>query len=366
LRSAIAAVSCPVAPQGAPTPPARPWSASCWPAWPARSSRRPAGLDAWRTTALLDAATGALAGLARVEPRRQDPLIEFGLFRSARFGASVASGVCGIADLAGFGFITSLYLQDVRDMTALHAELTIGPMPAEMAVCAPLAGRLIARRGTRTPAVAAGIALAASSAALSRLSADSSTAFLAVTYSLLGVGAGLLSPAVTYGVMSSVPDGRAGVASGINSTSRQLGQCLGVALADSVLDGSLHQPMQTGFTAAARGSWLIMAGCGLLVLIAGLTGSRARPRGATPGQVGSPAALLTSLAWETGPADAVPGLLQASRTPAPSSTARPRGRSRPPTAALSACILISGSAASRAIWDHRNGLPRSLRDCCAI
>ena len=225
-------------------------------------------------------------GLARVEPRRPDPLIELSLFRSARFAASVGSGVCGIAALAGFGFITSLYLQDVRGMTALHAGLTIGPMPAEMAVCAPLAGRLIARRGARTPAVAAGIALAASSIALSRLSGESSTAFLAVTYSLFGVGAGFLSPTVTYGVMSSVPDGRAGVASGINSTSRQLGQCLGVAVTGSALDGSLHQPIQSGFTAAARGCWLIMAACGLLVLTAGLAGSRVRPRGrhARPGR----------------------------------------------------------------------------------
>ena len=68
-----------------------------------------------------------------------------------------------------------------------------------------------------------------------------------MTYSLFGVGAGLLNPAVTYGVMTSVPDGQAGVASGMNSSSRQLGQCLGVAVTGTVLDGSLHGPMQTGF-----------------------------------------------------------------------------------------------------------------------
>ena len=97
-----------------------------------------------------------------------------------------------------------------------------------------------------------------------------------MAYSLFGVGAGLLSPAVTYGVMSSVPDGQAGIASGMNSSSRQLGQCLGVAVAGTILDGSLHGPMQTGFPAAARGSWLVMAGCGLLVLTAGVAGSPRR------------------------------------------------------------------------------------------
>jgi hypothetical protein len=74
-----------------------------------------------------------------------------------------------------------------------------------------------------------------------------------------------------------VPDGQAGMASGMNSSSRQLGQCLGVAVAGTVLDGSLHGPMQTGFPSAARGSWLIMAGCGLLVLMAGMAGNSSRP-----------------------------------------------------------------------------------------
>jgi EmrB/QacA subfamily drug resistance transporter len=235
------------------------------------------GLRSWRTAVLLAAAGGALAGLIYVEPRRSDPLIQLGLFRSARFAASITSGVCGIAALAGFGFLSSLYLQDVRGMSALDAGLTIGPMAAEMAVCAPLAGRMIARRGARIPAVFAGVAVAASSAALSRLTGLSSEAFLSVTYSLFGVGAGLLSPAVTFGVMSSVPDCQAGVASGMNSSSRQLGQCLGIAVTGTILDGSLHGSMQSGFLPAARGSWLIMAGCGLLVLMAGVAGNPRRP-----------------------------------------------------------------------------------------
>jgi len=231
------------------------------------------GWLSWQTIVLLAAATGALAGLACLEPRRSDPLIQLRLFRTARFTAAIISGVCGIAALAGFGFLTTLYLQDVRGLSALNAGLTIGPMAAEMAVCAPLAGRLIARRGARVPAVGAGVALAVSSAALSRLTGLSSEAFLAWTYSLFGVGAGLLNPVVTYGVMSSVPDGQAGVASGMNSSGRQLGQCLGVAVTGTVLNGSLHGPMQAGFPAAARGSWLVMAGCGLLVLTAGLAGT---------------------------------------------------------------------------------------------
>lgn len=227
-----------------------------------------------RTALLLTLSAAALAALLYVEPRRADPLIQLGLFRSAPFTAANLTAVCGIAALAGFGFLSALYLQDVRGMAALRAGMTICPMAAEMAVCAPLAGRVIARRGSRLPAAVAGSALAVSSAALTRLSGASSPAFMSVTYSLFGAGAGLLSPVITYAVMSGVPDGQAGLASGMNSTSRQLGQCLGVAVTGTVLAGSLHGPIQSGFLPAARAAWWIMAVCGLFVLLAGLITSR--------------------------------------------------------------------------------------------
>jgi hypothetical protein len=56
----------------------------------------------------------------------------------------------------------------------------------------------------------------------------------------------------------------------MNSSMRQLGQCLGVAVTGTVLAGSLHGTMQSGFLTAARAGWWLMAGCGLCVLLAGL------------------------------------------------------------------------------------------------
>jgi MFS family permease len=180
-------------------------------------------------------------------------------------------GTCGIAALAGAGFLSSLYLQDARSMSALRAALAIWPMPTAMAACAPLAGLVIARHGSRIPAVAAGIALTASSLALARLTGTSLPAFTtSVAYALFGGGMGLLSPAITHGVMSGVPDEQAGLASGMNSSSRQLGQCLGVAITGTVLASGLHGTTQSGYLDAARAGWWVIAGCGLCVLLAGL------------------------------------------------------------------------------------------------
>jgi hypothetical protein len=75
---------------------------------------------------------------------------------------------------------------------------------------------------------------------------------------------------ISNGVMSGVPKSQAGVASGMNSSSRQLGQSLGVAIVGSVLAASLHGSMEVGFLRAAHAGWWIMAGCGYAVLVLGV------------------------------------------------------------------------------------------------
>ena len=231
-------------------------------------------------------AAAALAVLLACEPRRAEPLIDFRFFRSVPFSGATLTAVCAISAMAGFLFLTTLYLQDVRGMSALRAGLTLLPMPAAMALCAPVAGRIVARRGARIPMLIAGAALTLSCAALSRLTAASGPGYLIAAYGLFGAGAGMVSPPITNGVMSGVPASQAGVASGINSSSRQLGQSLGVAVAGSVLASSLHGPMRPGFVHAAHTGWWIMAGCGYCVLLLGLA-STSRWARATAARAGA-------------------------------------------------------------------------------
>jgi EmrB/QacA subfamily drug resistance transporter len=212
----------------------------------------------------------ALAALLKYEPRRAEPLIDFRFFRSVPFTAANVTAVCAIATLAGFLFLTTLYLQDVRGYTALQAGLTLLPMPIMMAVSSPLSGRLLARGGPRIPFVIAGAALTLSTAALSQLSAYSGPLFLLITYGLFGIGAGMVNVPISNGVMSGVPKSQAGLASGMNSSSRQLGQSLGIAIVGSVLAASLRGSMQVGFLNAAHAGWWIMAGCGYSVLVLGV------------------------------------------------------------------------------------------------
>jgi EmrB/QacA subfamily drug resistance transporter len=229
-----------------------------------------AGWRSWPIAGFFGLAALALAALVAYEPRRAEPMLDFRFFRSIPFAGANLTAVCAIASLAGFLFLSTLYLQDVRGLSALQAGLTILPMPAVMALCAPLAGRVVARGGPRVPLVVAGVALTVSSAALSRLTATTQHPYLAVSYALFGIGAGLVSPAITNAFMSGVPQAQAGMASGMNSATRQLGQSLGVAIVGSVLAASIRGPMRSGFVQAAHAGWWILAGCGYAVLLLGV------------------------------------------------------------------------------------------------
>jgi hypothetical protein len=61
----------------------------------------------------------------------------------------------------------------------------------------------------------------------------------------------------------------------MNSSSRQLGQCLGVAITGTVLASGLHGTTQ-GYLHAARTGWWVITGCALCVLLAGLASAPRR------------------------------------------------------------------------------------------
>ncbi|TCN39747.1 EmrB/QacA subfamily drug resistance transporter [Kribbella orskensis] len=220
----------------------------------------------------------SLVFLALYERRREQPLLEPRFFRSAPFSGATLIAVCGFAALSGFLFLNSLYLQEVRGFSALHAGLLTLPMAAMTVVFAPLSGWLVGNRGPRVPLVVAGTMLAVSGLVLSRLTDSTATPLLLGGYLIFGLGFGMLSTPITNAAVSGMPRSQAGVAAAIASTSRQVGASLGVAIVGTVLTARLVGSLETGFVSAARLGWFIIAGCGVLVLALGVitTGRWAR------------------------------------------------------------------------------------------
>jgi len=212
----------------------------------------------------------ALAVLPAYEKRRDEPLLDPRFFRSVPFSGATVIAVCAFGSLGGFLFLNTLYLQDVRGLSVLHAGLYTLPMAAVTAVVAPLSGRIVAARGPRLPLVLAGSALALSVLPLTRLTAGTPAWLLVTCYVVFGLGFGMVNAPITNTAVSGMPRSQAGVAAAIASTSRQVGGALGVAVVGAVVVSALSGPASHGFATASRTGWWIVCGCGVAVLALGL------------------------------------------------------------------------------------------------
>jgi EmrB/QacA subfamily drug resistance transporter len=223
-------------------------------------------------------AVAALTGLLRYEPRRVDPLIELRFFRSVPFSGATVIAVCAFGAYSGFLFLNTLYLQDVRGLSALDAGLLTTPMALMVLICAPLSGRLVAARGARLSLVAAGLLMVGGAAMLFGLSTRTDYGLLIASYAVFAAGFGLVNPPITNAAVSGMPREQAGVAAAFASTSRQIGASLGVAVIGAIVNAGVGSRLGAGLAADSHPAWLVVAGCGLAVAGLGVvtTGPAAR------------------------------------------------------------------------------------------
>ncbi|WP_330283534.1 MFS transporter [Streptomyces sp. NBC_00588] len=212
----------------------------------------------------------ALAGLLFYEPRRDEPLIDLRFFRSVPFSGATVIAISAFAALGGFLFLSTLYLQNVRGLSALHAGLWMLPMAVPIVLCAPLSGRLVGNRGPRLSLVIAGVAMTVSAVLFAAFDAETSDVTLFIAYVVFGIGFGFVNAPITNTAVSGMPRAQAGVAAAVASTSRQLGQTLGVAVVGSVLaSGVGASSYRSAFVSASVPGWWVLVLCGGLVLVFG-------------------------------------------------------------------------------------------------
>ncbi len=237
----------------------------------------------------------AAAALVRVESRRREPLMDLRLFGRPVFSGAVVGAVAVFVALSTTLLLNTLYLQHTRGWTPLAAGVATLPLAVGATVCAPWAGRMVGRTGPRPPLLLAGGFITAGGLCLVRLTPHTSVLLLLTAYALIGIGFGFANAPLTNTAVNGLPPARAGVAGAITSTARQLGSALGIALA-----GGLVTDAGPGELAdASRPGWLLVAACGVLLLLVAQV-SRPRevkgpaagpaPRPASPGRGRRPTA----------------------------------------------------------------------------
>jgi EmrB/QacA subfamily drug resistance transporter len=228
-----------------------------------------AGWLSTQTLVLFAFASLDLALLVPYELRRREPLIEPRFFRSVPFSSAAAIAVFAFAALGGFLFVNTLYLQEVRGLSALTAGLYTLPIAAMTLIFAPLSGRIVGHSGPRVPLLIGGAGLGAGGLLLTGVTHTTALAELLPAYFLFGIGFGMVNPPITNTAVLGMPEAQAGVAAAVASTSRQVGQTLGVAVAGAIAAAGALQ-VGAGFVAASGTVWWLLVGCGAAVVLLGV------------------------------------------------------------------------------------------------
>ena len=165
------------------------------------------------------------------ERSQRSPLFEFGLLehRSFRYGL-VTSAVTSMGQL-GLSFALALFLQEGKHLTALQNGLWVLPYGLSILIGAPIAGRLTNRIGAPW-VVRIGLAMQSVALVYIAFAISPQLEFVQLLPGLVfyGLGAGFSFTQLTNVVLSEIPPAKSGVASGTNSTMRQVGNALGIAV----------------------------------------------------------------------------------------------------------------------------------------
>lgn len=169
--------------------------------------------------------------------RHPVPILDTALFRHRSFAlANVATMCFGIGFFAVFfGYV--LFLTDVWHRSSRDAGLLMTPLAICGAVLAPLAGRMVRRRGPGLPLFAGGLLVAAGALWL-LVAAGAEPHVYSVwlpALTLVGSGAGMVWPSIFAGLVTDIERERYAVATGINQTLQRIATALGVAFAVMLL-----------------------------------------------------------------------------------------------------------------------------------
>ncbi|RSS26213.1 DHA2 family efflux MFS transporter permease subunit [Streptomyces sp. WAC05458] len=237
------------------------------------------GARGWTSPLILGSFAAAVilfAAFVAVEARCSAPMLPLRLFRQRLFTVSnTAMTVVGFA-LMGSSFFFSQFFVYVQGSSILRAGMQTLPLSLAMVIVSPYAGRLAARHGFRI-VVTTGLALAGLGLlALGMVHADTGYGNVWWRLALAGTGFALAMSPLTGAAIQAVSPQEGGLASGISSTTRQIGAVLGVAAL-----GAIVRTRQSGGASFETGlnSAFVAAGAVTLVsaVFTGLWLARSKP-----------------------------------------------------------------------------------------
>ncbi|MFG2646616.1 MFS transporter [Streptomyces sp. NPDC048436] len=194
------------------------------------------------------AGLAVLVGFVVYEKRSDHPSIDISYFENRAFSAAIASLALVFFALMGVTFFAVFYTQSVRGYSPLQTGLLMLPLAAAQLIFAPRARLVVDRFGVRAVCTGGLLLVAAMLAAFTILQADTPIWILEVIFFLMGTGmAHIMTPASVV-IMQALPREKAGSASALSNTFRQVGGALGIAVLGSVLSAAYRSGVEDKLT----------------------------------------------------------------------------------------------------------------------
>jgi EmrB/QacA subfamily drug resistance transporter len=204
------------------------------------------GWSSPREVGLLAASLVLLLGFVTIQLRAERPTFELRLFRVPTFtGAQIVAFTISAAMFSQFLYLT-LYLQNVLGYSPIGAGLRFLPLSLLSFVVAPIAGKLTTRVPMRV-LLGSGLGLTGAALLLMHgITTGSGWTTLLAGFIVGGVGIGLVNAPLASAAVGVVPYERAGMASGINNTFRQVGIATGIAALGAIFQDQVRSKLAGG------------------------------------------------------------------------------------------------------------------------
>jgi predicted MFS family arabinose efflux permease len=232
------------------------------------------GWGSFRTIGLGALSLLLLAGFVARQATAKNPLLPLNIFRPRNvWGANLVQFLL-VAGMLAFFFMSSLYLQRVDGLNPLQIGIAFMPVALTIgALSLGVSARVTTRFGARRVLLPALALVAAGFALYIRLPVHSTYVIdLLPGMLLLGVGAGLVFPALATLAMSSATESDSGMASGLLNTTAQVGGALGLAVLATIAASQTAQLLASGESAASAltGGFRMVFAISTGLLVAGI------------------------------------------------------------------------------------------------
>ncbi|MBW4661307.1 MAG: DHA2 family efflux MFS transporter permease subunit [Drouetiella hepatica Uher 2000/2452] len=192
------------------------------------------GFGSFRTVILLAIAAAGFIGFIAVEARLKHPMLDLKLFRNLYFSLSLLTGVLVFVVIAGLLLIVPFFLELVLNLSTQQAGLLMAVSPILSGIVAPFAGLLSDRFGSRLITLAGLLIMTIACLLMSTLYVGMTELEYVLRVAPIGIGLGMFQSPNNSAILGEVPPERLGIASGLLSLSRTLGQTIGLPVMGAI------------------------------------------------------------------------------------------------------------------------------------